>query len=168
MHIVEILKNVHDPRALPEILHMVADPSLLVQQQVTSALHSYSPASIPGLIDLLLLDASEVVAERAAHILAGMGEEVVLPVSEALSRIVPGRTRLLVHILEQVHDARAIPELITLLKSSPSDPLLTIAVIRALSQFPTKQVVAPLLDILSNPHPQIYEEAIDALSSVAN
>src|SRR5205807_3921511 len=85
MRIVEILKNVRDLRALPEILHLVADPSLLVQQQVAGALRFYSPASIPGMIDLVLSDASETAAERAAHILGGMGEEVVVPVSRALS-----------------------------------------------------------------------------------
>jgi len=175
VRIVEILKNVGDPRALPDILHLLADPSLLVQQQVASALRIYSPASIPGLIDLVLANASEIVAERAASILGGMGEEVVVPVSQELSPIVPGRTRLLVQVLDQVHDARAIPAFITLLKAAPDehrDPLLTISVIRALSRFShvgaplATALVAAIRDMLSNPQPQIYEEAIDALNSL--
>jgi HEAT repeat protein len=153
----------------------VADPSLLVQQQVASALRVYSPASIPGLIDLVLADASEIVAEKAASILAGMGKEVVVPISQVLSPIVPGRTRLLVQVLDQVHDARAIPAFITLLKAAPDehrDPLLTISVIRALSRFShvgaplATALVAAIRDVLSNPQPQIYEEAIDALNSL--
>ncbi len=175
MRIVEILKNVRDLRALPDILHLVADPSLLVQQQVAGALRTYSPASIPGLIELGLSDASENAAERAANILGSIGNEVVVPVSQALSPIVPGRTRLLVQVLDQVHDARAIPALITLLKAGPDehpDPLLTISVIRALSRFSdvgpplAGALVAAILDVLSNSQPQIYEEAIDALSSL--
>src|SRR5207302_22854 len=175
MRIVEILKNVRDLRALPDILHLVADPSLLVQQQVAGALRTYSPASIPGLIELVLSDASENAAERAANILGSIGNEVVLPVSQALYPIVPGRTRLLVQVLDQVHDARAIPALITLLKAGPDehpDPLLTISVIHALSRFSdvgpplAGALVAAILDVLSNSQPQIYEEAIDALSSL--
>ena len=117
--IVEILKNVRDPRALPDILHLVADPSPHVQQQITAALHAYSPESIPGLIELVLSEVNESVSERAANILGDMGNKVVVPVSQALSPIVPGRTRLLVQVLDQVHDARAIPSLITLLKGEP-------------------------------------------------
>ena len=165
MRIVEIFRNVRDPQALPEILRLVADPSLLVQQQVTAALQVYHE-SIPGLIDLLLSAESEAVAERATHILTDMGEGVVVPVAQALAPMVPGRTRLLVQILEHVHDARAIPALITLLKAAQADSLLMVAVIRALSRFSGKQVVSPLLDVLAHPQVQIYEEAIDALSSL--
>src|SRR5712692_3473767 len=168
MRIVEILKNVRDPRALPDILRLVADPSLLVQQQVTSTLRAFSPESIPGLVDLVLTGDSELVAERAAHILGSMGEAVVVAVSQALSPIVPGRTRLLVQVLEQGRDVRAIPALIALLKASQGEALLAIAVIRALSQFSTRQVVSPLLDVLANPQAQVYEEAIDALSSLGD
>jgi HEAT repeat protein len=97
-----------------------------------------------------------------------MRQEVVAPVSQATSPIVPGRTRLLVQVLEQARDSRAIPALISLVKPSQAEPLLAIAVIRALSQFPTQQVVAPLLEMLESPQPQIYEEAIEALSSLGD
>jgi len=62
-----------------------------------------------------------------------------------------------------VHDPRAVVPLITLLQIPHLEPLLTVACIRALSSFPEQRVVAPLLDVLSNTNPLIYEEAIDAL-----
>ncbi|MFL5661595.1 MAG: HEAT repeat domain-containing protein [Ktedonobacteraceae bacterium] len=166
MRLVEIVKNIHDTRSLPGLLRLVADPSLLVQQQVVAALRSYSPASIPGLIDLLLSDPNELVAERAAYILGEIGEPVVMPVAQVMLRIVPGRTRLLVQIAERLHDERMLPMLVTLARTGQADPLLTIAVVRALSQFATKEVVEPILEVLANPQPQIYEEAIDALSAL--
>ncbi len=165
VRIVEIFRDVRDPQALPDILQLIAEPSLLVQQQVTAALQVYDE-SIPGLIDLLLSSESEAVAERAMHILTNMGEEVVVPVAQALAPIVPGRTRLLVQVLDQVHDSRAIPALITLLKAAQGDSLLMVAVIRTLSRFSGKQVVSPLLEVLGHPQVQIYEEAINALSSL--
>jgi HEAT repeat protein len=58
--------------------------------------------------------------------------------------------------------------LISLVKTSQDEPLLAIAVIHALSQFSTKQVVLPLLDMLENPQAQIYEESIEALSSLGS
>ena len=168
LRILEVLKNVHDPNALPAILRLVADPSLLVLQQVTNTLHSFSSESIPGLINLVLSDPNDTVAERATQMLAGIGQEAVEPVSQATSPIVPGRTRLLVQVLEQARDSRAIPALVSLVKPSQAEPLLAIAVIRALSQFHTQQVVAPLLQMLESPQPQVYEEAIEALSSLGD
>ncbi len=166
LRILEVLKNVHDPDALPAIFRLVADPSLLVIQQLTNTLHSFGSESIPGLINLVLSDPNDTVAERAAQMLGGMHQEIVVPVSQATSPIVPGRTRLLVQVLEQTRDSRAMPALISLVKPSQDEPLLAIAVIRALSQFPKQQVVAPLLEMLESPQPQIYEEAIEALSSL--
>ncbi|HAT44589.1 MAG TPA: hypothetical protein DCS90_05745 [Ktedonobacter sp.] len=168
IRILEVLKNVHDPSALPAILRLIADPSQLVLQQVTSTLHSFSVESIPGLIDLIRADTNDTVAERAAQMLAGMGKEVVETVSRALTPIVINRTHLLVQVLEQVRDERVIPSLISLVKPSQTEQLLAIAVIHALSQFPTTQVVSPLMEMLESPQPQIYEEAIEALSSLGS
>ncbi|MGI9057192.1 MAG: HEAT repeat domain-containing protein [Ktedonobacteraceae bacterium] len=166
MRIVEILQRVQDNRALPDILRLIADNSPLVQKQVTSALQTYGDESIIGLLDLIVTDPDELVAERAAHILSDMGEKVVHPITQAMSRIVPGRTRLLVQILDTIHDPTAIPALTTLLREAQGEPLLAIAVIHTLSHFATQQVVEPILQMLANPHVQIYEEAIEALSSL--
>ena len=166
MRIVEVLQQVQDNRALPDILRLIADSSPLVQKQVNAALQTYGEDSITGLLDLIITDPDELVAERAAHILSDMGERVVGPTTQAMSRIVPGRTRLLVQILDTIHDPTAIPALTTLLREAQGEPLLTIAVIRTLSHFATQQVVQPLLRMLANPHVQIYEEAIEALSSL--
>ena len=164
--IVEILQQVHDNRALPDILRLVGDTSPLVQKQVTTALQAYGNESIIGLIDLIFTDTDEQVAERAAHILSDMGEKAVYSTTQALSRIIPGRTRLLVLVLDTIHDPTVIPALIALLHTTHNDPLLTIAVIHALSHFPTRQVVAPILDMLTHPQVQVYEEAIEALSTL--
>ena len=166
MRIVEILQQVQDNRALPDILRLVADNSPLVQKQVTTALQTYGNESITGLIDLILTNTDEQVAERAAHILKDMGEKVVIPTAQALSRIVPGRTRLLVMVLDTIHDPSAISALTSLLRKAQNDPLLTIAVIHALSHFTTRQVVPPILSMLTHPQVQVYEEAIDALSTL--
>lgn len=168
VRVIAILKTVHDPRALPQLLHLVADAALSVQQEIASALQQYAPESISGLIDLTLTDPAEPVAQHAAHILGIIGERVVEPVVAALTPVVPGRTRLLVQVLEEVHDARCVSALIALLQTAleqqPGEPLLIIAIIRALSQFPDIRVVSPLLSVLSTTYPQIYEEAITALS----
>ena len=166
MRIVEILQQVHDNRALPDILRLVADDSPLVQKQVTTALQTYGNESITGLIDLILTSTDEQIAERAAHILTNMGEKAVIPTTQALSRIVSGRTRLLVLVLDTIHDPAAIPALISLLRHAQGDPLLTIAVIHALSHFATRQVVPPILNMLTHPQVQVYEEAIEALSTL--
>jgi len=166
MRIIEVLQHVQDNRALPDILRLVADASPLVQKQVTSALQKYGNDSISGLIALIVTDPNEQVAERAAHILSDMGEKAVIPTMQALARIVSGRTRLLVLVLDTIHDPRALPALISLLRTPQSDPLLTIAVIRTLSHFATKQVVSPILTMLASAQVQVSEEAIEALSTL--
>jgi len=166
MRIVEILQQVQDNRALPDILRLVADNSPLVQKQVNSALQTYGDDSIIGLLDLIVTNPDELVAERATHILSDMGKKVVHPTIQAMSHIVPGRTRLLVQILDTIHDPAAIPALTTLLREAQGEPLLAIAVIHTLSHFATKLVVQPILHMLASPHVQIYEEAIEALSSL--
>lgn len=163
MRVIAILHVVRDIRALPDLLRFVADPSPSIQQQASSALRVYAPDCIPGLIELVLTSSTEEVADRAAQILISIGEPVVELVMNALSPLVPGRTRLLVLVLERVHDPRAVLPLMALLQTPHLEPLLAIACIRALSSFPEKRAVGPLLAVLSDTNPLIYEEAIDAL-----
>jgi len=167
MHIVEVLGYVRDQRALPYLLLSLDDPALVVQQQVASALQTFAPESIPGLIDRVLHSASELVATRAEQVLGGIGEAAVTPVIQALSPVVPGRTHLLVRVLERIRDPRAIPALIALLRDSTpahAEQTLQVAVVHALGQFPDERVVSPLLDMLASSNALIYEGAINALS----
>jgi len=165
MHIVEVLGMVCDPRALPPLKSLIATPSSMIQEQVAKTLRNYGSVGIPILIDLILSpNESESAANRSAQILVEIGKECVIPVTEALPRVVLGRTQLLVQVLEQVRDPRAIPALIALLKMSQRDSSLAVVVIQALSQFPDKQVVAPLLDVLASSGSPLYENASKALS----
>jgi len=175
VRVVEVLGAVRDPRTLPYLLRFLDDPALVVQQQVAVALRGFAPESIPGLIECVLHSDSELVATRAEQILSDIGDEVTTPVIQALSPIVPGRTHLLVHVLERIRNPQAIPALIALLepplassKSSPDSSLqphqgeqaLQVAVVHALGQFSDQRVVAPLLDMLASSNPLIYEGAI--------
>ncbi len=166
IYIVEVLGAVRDQQALPQLLRLVADPSLMVQQQVANALRTYAPESIPGLINLVLHGESEAVASRAEQILGDIGEQVVRPVIQALFPVVPERTSLLVHVLEHVQEPQAIPALISLLEMPHVEQPLAIAVVHALGQFRDKRVVQPLLNTLANTQPLIYEVAINALSNL--
>ncbi|WP_165423791.1 HEAT repeat domain-containing protein [Ktedonosporobacter rubrisoli] len=164
--VVEILKHLRDTRALPRLLRLLSDTSPAVQHQSAQALRIYAPESIAGLLDLVLSAPNEMVAENAAKILSDIGEAVVVPIINVLFRVVPGRTRLLVQTLAYVHDPRAVPPLITLLQTPHIEPLLAVTIMRALSQFPEQRVVPPLLAVLSESNPQLYEEAIEALSQL--
>ena len=176
VHMVEVLRTIHDPRALPTLLHLLADPSLLVQQQVALTLVAYQPDSITGLIDVVLSDDNDMVAEKATHLLGDMGASAVDPILHALSQLTPvvssqldaRRLRLLVFILERIHDVRAILVLVHLLTTLQAEPLLTVAIIHALSEFQDGQVVLPLIAMLGQSNPQVYEEAIDALSRLGD
>ncbi len=169
VHTIEILNVVRDSRALPALLPLLTDKSHAVQQRVARALYVYAPESIPGLINGVLHDPSDAVADRAAQILVDIGQDVVKLVIEALPVIVPGRTRFLVQILEIIHDPGSIAVLVSLLNKAPQlEPLLVISIIRALGQFSDKQVVAPLLEVLATTNPQFYEEAVTALSQLGD
>ncbi len=168
VHTIEILNAIRDLRALPALLPLLADKSHAVQQHVARALLVYAPESIAGLIDGVLHDPSDSVADRAAQILINIGQDVVGPVVEALPGVVTGRTRFLVQILELVHDSRSIAALVSLLRTPQLEPLLVISIVRALGQFSDKQVVAPLLEVLATTNPQFYEEAITALSQLGS
>lgn len=164
--VVEIFKTVHDPLALARLLRLVSDPSSSVQQQVAQVLRFYAPESIPGLISLVLSDTSDLVAEHATHILISIGNAVVEPILAVILDVVPERTRLLVQVLENIHDTRSIPALITLLQTPHQEPLLAIALIHALSHFPDKRVVSPLLAMLADTNPLLCEEGVNALSQL--
>ncbi|WP_151757192.1 HEAT repeat domain-containing protein [Dictyobacter vulcani] len=164
--VVQILSEAHDFRALDPLLRLLGDPQQSVRQQVFQALKLYAPESIPGLIERILTDADDVVAERAATVLESIGEPVVEPVIDALSTGSSGRTRFLVQILEHLHDPRAIQALIQLLEQPQLEQLVIIAIIRALCQFQDVRVVKPLLDILSMSNTLVYEAAIQALSQL--
>ncbi|HKF39311.1 MAG TPA: HEAT repeat domain-containing protein, partial [Ktedonobacteraceae bacterium] len=167
MRIVEVLGYGRDQRALPYLLLALDDPALVVQQQVASALQAFAPESIPGLIDRVLRSTDELVATRAEQVLGGIGEASVTPVIQALSPVVPGRTHLLVRVLERVRAPRAIPALVALLRDSTpahTEQTLQVAIVHALGQFPDERVVSPLLDMLASSNVLIYEGAINALS----
>ncbi|HEX9132378.1 MAG TPA: HEAT repeat domain-containing protein, partial [Ktedonobacteraceae bacterium] len=168
VRIVEVLADVRDPRALPYLLRSLDDPEQVVQQQIALALRTFAPESISGLIDCVLHSESDLVATRSEQILGDIGDEVTTPVIQALTPAVPGRTHLLVQVLERIRDPQAIPALIALLEnplqSSQVDQALQVAVVHALGQFPDERVVAPLLEMLANSNPLIYEGAINALS----
>src|SRR5579884_2135924 len=166
VRIVEVLKGGRDRQALPTLLQLVADPSTAVQQQVAAALAALAPASIFGLIDLVTTSPDDLVASRAAQVLISIGSEVVEPVVSHLHPIVPERTRLLVEVLEEVPDTRAIPALVSFLQTPQSEQLLTIAAIRALGRIPDRQAVPPLLSMLEQPQAQFYEEAITSLGQL--
>jgi HEAT repeat protein len=168
IRIVEVLADVQDPRALPYLLHSLDDPALVVQQQVALALRTFAPESISGLIDCVLHNDSELVATRAEQILGDIGDEATTDLIQSLTPIVPGRTHLLVQVLERIRNPQAIPALIAFLEnsqqSSQVDQSLQVAVVHALGQFPDERVVAPLLEMLASSNPLIYEGAINALS----
>ncbi|HYB01112.1 MAG TPA: HEAT repeat domain-containing protein, partial [Ktedonobacteraceae bacterium] len=168
LRIVEVLADVRDPRALPYLLRLLDDSALVVQQQVALALSAFAPESISGLIDCVLHGDSELVATRAEQILGDIGDEATNDLIQSLIPIVPGRTHLLVQVLERVRNPLAIPPLIAFLEnpqqSSHVDQPLQVAVVHALGQFPDERVVAPLLEMLASSNPLIYEGAINALS----
>lgn len=164
LRVIEVLRVTRDPRALPLLLQMLGDGSLAMQQEVAKVLYLYAPESIVGLIDLVLNHESEATAESAANILSDIGPDVTEAVTNVLFHIVPNRTRLLVRVLERVHEMASLPALLSLLQMPQTDPLLTITIIRALSKFPDLRVVPPLLTLLSDSRPQIYEETINTLS----
>jgi HEAT repeat protein len=65
-----------------------------------------------------------------------------------------------------VRDPRAIPALIALLSDTQAEVALTLAVVQALGQFADERAVLPLLDLLTDTNPLVYEGAINALSSL--
>ncbi|MBO0780251.1 MAG: HEAT repeat domain-containing protein [Ktedonobacteraceae bacterium] len=163
---LEIIKTIRDQRALPHLLQMLNDASPAVQEQAAEALIFYAPESITGLINLVLHDENEMVATHAAAILGEIGEIVVEPLTQVLFHVVPARTRLLVQVLEHISDPRCVPALIILLQQPDLEPLLVVAIVRALSRFADERAVAPLRRLLDSTNPRIYEEAINALSQL--
>jgi len=168
IRVVSILQETRDMRALLEILRLLYDSSPAVQQQVAGALRSYAPESIVGLVEVVTHGPSDVAAEHAAQILASIGASVIEAVIDVLPKIIPGRTRLLVQVLEIVHNPRAVPALIALLQTPELEPLLSVAIVRALGQFQDPQVVPSLLSVLSSGNTLLYEQAITVLSQLGN
>lgn len=166
VRILEVLASLRDPRALPALLCLLEDASLLVQQTLATAFTAYVPMCVPGLIDVLLHHTNELVAARAEHILGELGAVVVEPVVQALTPLVAERTPLLVHVLERVHDARAVPALVELLESTQSDVVLTLALAQALGQLADARAVPPLLVYLAGTNALLAEGALNALSNL--
>ncbi len=170
VRIVEVLGKVRDPRALSQLLRLLADPSLAVQHQVAQALLRYGDESIPGLIYQVLQGENELVAGGAEQILGELGEAAVDAVTEALIPVVPGRTHMLVHVLGCLHHPLSVLPLIALLETSTDgaavDMQLVLALIEALGQYQDERVVAPLMEMLASTNPLFYEGAINALGNL--
>ena len=165
-HIVEVIGEVRDPDALRPLLPLLADLSPLVQQQITIAFRNYAPASIPLLLNVVLFNQNQDAVKMAVTVLKEIGTPSVAPVIQALKPIRPGRTQLLVEILVHLRDTQAIRPLILLLRQSQNEPPLAAVVIAALGQFPDRQVIHPLLEVLASWDTPLYQEASKALSSL--
>jgi len=166
-NIVAVLGTVRDPDALLPLLPFLDDPSPLVQKQVSIVLCGYAPESIPLLTNMILYHLNQKVAERAAAILKEIGVASVQRVIASLDHIIRNRTLLLVDVLVSLHDTRAVRPLIDLLKrlSKEADVPLTTAVIQALGTFPPeKQMVPPLLEVLTAGIAPFSQEASQVLS----
>jgi HEAT repeat protein len=166
LRVISILQSIRDLSAMPALLELMNDPVLVVRQQVAVALSSFAPEVIPHLIKVVLISPNESEAEAAAQILIAIGELAVEPVIAQLTVGDPARTRLLVYVLERIHDPRAVPVLIALQGQSQAEPLLTITLVQALGQFQEREVVGPLIEQMTASNPQVYEEAIIALSQL--
>lgn len=166
VRILEVLASVRDERALPALLRLLSDSSPAVQQTLETTLAVYAPDSVPGLIDAILHHEDELVAQRAELILGKLGLVAVDPVVRALIPLVPGRTLLLVNVLESVGEKRAVPPLVLLLRAAQSDVSLALTTIQALGQFDDERAVRPLMTPLASTNPLLYEGAINALSNL--
>src|SRR5262249_51559126 len=156
-----------DPKALPYLLRMVGNPSLQIQNQVEKALHSYIPKSIDGLIEQILQsDVRPNIAQRSAEILKKMHQEVVTPITTRLLPIIPGRTILLVEVLEQLRNPYVIPGLIEVLETPQIEPSLAEVTIRTLCQYQDVRIVQPLRTILTNSTSALTEEAPKKLTEL--
>lgn len=164
VRVIEVMQRTRDLSALPALLGMIDDA--VVRQQVAVALRIFAPESIPDLLKSVLMSTSDSRAESAAQILASIGESVVDPVINVLFEASPARARLLVNVLEQIHDPRAVSALIALQEQAQAEPLLAVTLVQALGQFREKQVVGPLIDQVSSANPLLYEEAVTALSQL--
>jgi HEAT repeat protein len=173
VRVIEVLQHIRDLSALPALLSNIDDPVPAVRQQVATVLRLFAPESISRLLELVLKSPSNSQAEYAAQVLASIGGPVVGPVIDVLFEASPARARLLVHVLEKVHDPRAVPVLIALQErlqtkqeQSQTERLLAVTLVQTLGQFREKQVVAPLIEQIASTNPLLYEEAIIALSQL--
>ena len=164
VQIVDVFEKIGDMRVLPDLVALIATPSLILRQQVARTLRSFAPASVPILIDLVLSpQKSEDEAMNAAAILKDIGGSCVEKIIEHLSHIVPGRTRMLVQVLEHARDTQAVMALIQLLSNAQNDPALTLAIIQALGTLQDERAVQPLLTLLATTPSPIYEKTCEVL-----
>lgn len=168
VRILEVLASVGDGRALPALLRLLADPSLVVQQTLIRTLAAYLPDCIAGLIETVVGHREEPVAIRAQQALGSLGVQVVAPVIAALTPLVHGRTPLLVRVLAQVEDARAVSPLIALLGDPQAEVALHLAIVQALGRFADERAIRPLVDLLEQSNLLLSEEAINALSNLGD
>lgn len=165
--IIEVMGTIHDNKTLLFLLDYLSDDSPPVQDKLTTSLSNFAPESISPLIDHVMSPKADRIVQRAAHILIKIGKPSVIPVSMALSSIQGRGTLYLVHVLSALKDPQAIPYLIKLLYEIESPNInLTCYVIQVLGSFRAKQVVAPLIDALTNSEEKVYETAIEELSKL--
>lgn len=164
--IVRVIGVVRDPDALRRLLPLLDNPARLVAEQLTIAFQNYAPESIDPLLDVTLMHQSPGAARRATEILKSIGEGCVPAVIRRLEPIKRERTQLLVEILVHTRRPQAITPLIRLLGKlqNEADSDLVKKVIQALQHFPDKQVIPPLIDVLSNWGAPYYQEAGKVLS----
>jgi HEAT repeat protein len=165
--IVEVFGMIDDPQVLSDLATHIASPWPNVRQQVAKTLQkqSFVPYSVPILIKLVLSPQnSEEEAAIAADILKDIGRSCVEKIIESLLHIVPGRTHILVQVLERVGDPQAVMPLIQLLPDAQNDLSLTLAIIQALGTLQDERAAEPLLTLLATSQSPLYEKICEVLS----
>lgn len=160
----ELLGLLRSPTAVGPLLERLSDPDEEVRLAAAGALRRIQdPIMVPYLLDALG-NPDRITPARAADVLIAMGPEVVDAVLEAAEKASGSSKGLMIAILGEIGDKRALPFLVQQL--ADDSPMVRERAAEALGHMRCEEAGLPLIAALRDPAPQVRARAAQALGEM--
>lgn len=160
----ELLGLLRSPTAVGPLLEKLSDPDEEVRLAAAGALRRVQdPVVVPYLLHALE-NPDRVTPARAADVLIAMGQEVVDAVLEAAEKASGNTKGLMIAILGEIGDKRAVPFLVQQLNDT--SPIVRERAAEALGHMRCEEAGPPLIDALRDTAPQVRARAAQALGEM--
>jgi len=158
----ETLGRLRITQAADSLLEVMADKKEAVRLAASSGLMRMNTPEIAEPLAAALHYPKKWLPARVAEVLVSLGQDAVPALLRTLPTSSQEVTPLIIEVLGQIGDSRAVPDLVELLKHSPFSAV-RISAAEALGEIGSEDTVMPLVDAL---HDQAWEVRAKAVGSL--
>lgn len=163
----EVLGYIVLPGGAESLVQALGDKSEAVRLAAASSLIRLGDAATAEPLAEALAHPGQLLPARVAEVLLALGDKAVMPLIDALGKAEQEGQPLICEVLGQLEDARALPDLMKVLKESPFAKSRAAAA-QALGNIQGGEHLQALVDALKDSHWSVRAKAAGALGQLGS